>query len=135
MRINLAIGISLDEIERMKESNVKYIINAFPLIESRITISQIIKWYKDNNIDIPQKSACVFCPFHNNHYWRALKEKYPNEFERACQFDEKIRIYPKMRQKLYISRQLIPLRKVDFNKQYTFEFPDLIEECNGLCGL
>jgi len=133
--ISLAIGISLDEMERMKESNVKYIQNVYPLIENRITISDIFKWYREHNIEIPLKSACVICPFHNESYWKALKEKHPEEFKRACDFDDMIRYYPKMKQKLYISRRLKPLKNIDFHSQQVMQFPDLIEECNGLCGL
>jgi len=134
-KIQLNIGISLDEIERIKESNVKYIKNIYPLIKDRITLAEIIKWYKDNNKLTPNKSACLICPFHNNSYWKALKEKHPNDFQKACDFDDKIRVYPKIRQKCYLHRSLKPLKDVDFDSQLTFEFPDLIEECNGLCGL
>ena len=133
--IGLSIGISLDEIQRMKSSGVKYITNHYPLIDDRITIAAIMKWYKDNKMDVPLRSACVCCPFHNNNYWKALKEKHPLEFNKVCEFDVKIRNYPKLRQRCYIHRSLKPLHEIDFDSQQMMEFPDLIDECDGLCGL
>lgn len=134
-KIHLNIGISLDEISRIKESNVKYIVNNYPLINNKIGISTIIKWYKDNNLKPPFQSACVICPYHNDNYWRALKNKYPNEFAKAVSFDEKIRIYPKMKAKLYLHKSCRPLKDIDFDKQGQIQFLDLMDECDGMCGL
>jgi hypothetical protein len=133
--IKLWIGISLDEMERMATSNVRYITNHYPLIESKIRISDIIKYFKDNNLPEPSKSACLICPFHSDNYWKAFKSKYPIEFEKACKFDEAIRVYPNLKQKSYLSKHLKPLRDIDFDSQQTLQFPELIEECGGLCGL
>jgi hypothetical protein len=133
--VNLWTGISLDEIERIKDSNVKYIKNIYPLIDKRIRISQIIDYFKINNYPEPKKSACLICPFHSDSYWKALKSHYPDEFMKACDFDDAIRIYPNLKRKTYLSKHLIPLRDINFEKQYTFEFPELIEECSGICGL
>lgn len=134
-KIRLWIGISLDEMERMKASNVKYIENYFPLVEKAIRISDIIKYFKDNNYPEPKKSACLICPFHSDGYWKAFKNKYPDEFEKACQFDDSIRVYPKLKKKTYLSKHTKPLREIDFNIQQSLIFPELIEECDGLCGL
>ena len=48
-KIRLWIGISLDEIERIKDSSVKYIENYYPLIEKQIRIDRIIHWFSENN--------------------------------------------------------------------------------------
>jgi hypothetical protein len=133
-QVNLWIGISLDEIERMKDSNVKYIKHYYPLIENRISLDSIIKWYKDNNINEPMKSACLICPFHSDTYWRRFKKVFPYEFEKACKFDDLIRVYPKLKSKTYLSNHRKPLRDINFKYSNSL-FPDLIEECEGLCGL
>jgi hypothetical protein len=132
--VRLWIGISLDEIERMKDSTVKYIQNYYPLIEERIAIDQIVAWFEFNKIREPGKSACLMCPFHSFAYWSALKRYSMNEFIKACDFDDKIRDYPKVRGKAYLSNLRKPLREIDFS-QHPSLFPDLIEECEGLCGL
>lgn len=92
--IFLWIGISLDEIERMKKSNVAYITNKFPLIEKKIRIDSIKKYFESNLFPEPGKSSCYFCPFHSHRYCQLLKKQFPAEFEKACIFDEGIRNYP-----------------------------------------
>lgn len=133
-RIRLWIGISLDEIERVKCSPVKYIEHYYPLIENRIGIDQIVNWFSVNNLPEPGKSACLICPFHSFEYWSMLKRFQEREFRIACDFDDKIRNYPGLRRKTYLSDRLRPLRDIDFTKYPTL-FPDLIDECHGMCGL
>jgi hypothetical protein len=83
----------------------------------------------------PGKSACLICPFHSHKYWQRLKKEFPQEFDLACDFDDKIRQLPtNMRGKTYLSRELKPLRDIDYNYEPSL-FPELIEECYGLCGL
>ena len=133
-KIRLWIGISLDEIERIKDSSVKYIENYYPLIEKQIRIDRIIHWFSENNMREPGKSACLICPFHSDNYWKMFKKQFPDEFEKACQFDDAIRNYPNLKRQTYLSKHLKPLREIDFSMQPSL-FPELIEECNGLCGL
>lgn len=133
-RIRLWIGISLDEVERIKDSPVKYIEHYYPLIENKIRIDQIINWYEINSLPEPGKSACLICPFHSWDYWSMLKRFQKQDFALACDFDDKIRKYPKLKNKTYLSNQLKPLRDVDFSKHPTL-FPEFIEECHGMCGL
>lgn len=133
-KIRKWIGISLDEIERMKPSPVKYIEHYYPLVDNRITIDVIVNWFAKNNLREPGKSACLVCPFHSHGYWQRLKKEFPIEFEKACKFDDKIRQLPKMKGRTYLSRQLKSLRDVNYDYEPSL-FPELIEECYGLCGL
>jgi len=107
--VRLWIGISLDEQERQKQSNVNYIEHYYPLVENRIKIDGIIQWFKDNKLPEPGKSACLICPFHSDNYWKVFKKQFPNEFETACKFDDAIRVYPNLNQKASLqlhSRQI-----------------------------
>jgi len=133
-RVRLWIGISLEEMERMKESNVKYIEHYYPLVLNQIRIDAIVNWFDESGIRQPGKSACLICPFHSDAYWRRFKKEFPAEFEQACQFDEAIRKYPKLKRQAYLSKHLKPLREIDFSFLPSL-FPDMIEECEGLCGL
>ena len=59
-RTEMWLGISLDEIERMKKSamyNVKYF---YPLIYHQMSRKDCIDFFKDNNFPVPIKSGCVF---------------------------------------------------------------------------
>lgn len=133
-KIRLWIGISLDEMERMKNSNVKYIEHYYPLVENQIRIDAIVHWFKTTGIKEPGKSACLICPFHSDNYWKRFKKEFPDEFKIACDFDNKIRNYPNMRAKTYLSNHRKPLETINFTYEKSL-FPELIEECDGLCGL
>lgn len=133
-RIRLWIGISLDEMERAKVSNVKYIENYYPLLENRISIDQILYFFEHEKLPEPGKSACLICPFHSFAYWSIMKRWNRPEFDSACDFDDKIRNYPGLERRSYLSNQLRPLRDVDFS-QHPSIFPEMIEECHGMCGL
>ena len=133
-KIRMWIGISLDEIQRIKDSGRKYINNYYPLIEKRVTISEIVNWFKINHLENPGKSSCIVCPYHSNNYWRRFKKEFPDEFEKACDFDDKIRNHPKLISQCYLHRSLRPLREIDFKYEPSL-FPELIEECDGMCGL
>lgn len=133
-KIRQWIGISLDEMQRMKISNVKYIDNYYPLVEDKIRLSDIKNWYKKTEFKEPMKSSCMICPFHSNGYWKRFKKLFPIEFEKVCEFDDAIRNYPTLKSQAYLSRHLKPLREINFNYSPSL-FPELIEECEGLCGL
>lgn len=133
-KVKLWIGISIDEIERIKESDVKYIEHYYPLIEYGIRIDNIINWFETNNLPVPGKSACIICPFHSDNYWKRFKKEFPEEFELACKFDDSIRNFNGLKRKAYLSKHLKPLREINFSFEPSL-FPELIEECDGLCGL
>ena len=133
-KVRLWIGISLDEMERMKASNVKYIENYYPLVQEQITIDHIRYWFVKQKIREPGKSACLTCPFNSDRYWSVFKKQFPEEFEKACLFDDKIRQYPGLQRECFLSKHLMPLREINFDMQPSL-FPELLEECEGLCGL
>ena len=54
------IGISLDEVERVKDSDVKYITNRFPLLDKLMGRADCATWLNKHGLPIPPKSACVF---------------------------------------------------------------------------
>src|SRR5210317_292964 len=85
------IGISTDEIQRMKPARDKYIKNRHPLIELNMSRQDCINWMKKNEFPLPEKSACIMCPYHNDSYWHFMKTERPSEFADAVEFDKSIR--------------------------------------------
>ena len=126
------IGISLDEFERMRYSDVKYITNRYPLFEKRITRVACQLWLERNGIEVPPKSACVFCPYHSKAGW--IKTKAVTEdWERAVKVDEEIRDFDAPI-KTYLTNQMKPLTELDLstpedNGQMSFF------DCSGTCWL
>jgi len=126
------IGISLDEIERARSADVKYITHRFPLIEKRMTRVACQLWLEKHGIEVPPKSACVFCPYHNKASWIKTKA-VPEDWRRAVEVDEYIRNYEQGR-KTYLSNRLVPLTELDLstpeeNGQMSFF------DCSGTCWL
>lgn len=126
------IGISLDEIERTRRADVKYITNRFPLIEKRMTRNACMLWLERNGIEVPPKSACIFCPYHNKAGWVKTKG-VPDDWRRAVEVDEHIRDFdPPL--KTYLTSYLKPLTELDLstpeeNGQMNFF------DCSGTCWL
>ena len=84
-------GISLDEWQRMKDSDVKWIVNCYPLVEMRMTRGDCISWLSAHDLPTPPKSACVFCPFQSINTWKELKRAGGKDWEIALEVDEAIR--------------------------------------------
>lgn len=126
------IGISTDEIIRMKPSRVKYIINRWPLIEKRMSRNDCVKWMQSNGWTAP-KSSCIGCPFHSNEQWRALT---PEEFADAVDVDRAIRNQSGFRGEQYMHRSLKPLEAVDFRTAEEMgQLNMFFNECEGMCGV
>lgn len=132
--IALNIGISYDEIERIRISDVAYIRNVYPLVDEKIRISDIFAFYKESGLLMPGKSSCIICPFHSTKFWRSLKETEPDNFFKACEYDNIIRNDPKMKGKMFLSRSLKPLSSMDLMNANSL-YPELLDECSGFCGL
>ncbi len=127
------IGISKDEITRMKPARDPYILNRHPLIELNMSRQDCINWMDKNSFKIPEKSACICCPFHDDKYWQNLKTKYPTEFADAVALDKEIRTISRNKNiKNYTHRSCKPLDEVNFtpddNQLDMFE-----NECDGVC--
>ena len=131
------IGISTDEIGRMKPSRDKYILNRHPLIEANMSRQDCINYLNKNKIPLPEKSACIICPFHNDAYWHFMKTERPIEFNEAVDFDKKVRTGSgKIRDKLYLHRSCKPLDEIEFDKKENDKQLDMFENaCEGLCGV
>jgi hypothetical protein len=82
------VGISTDEIERMREARKSWVQNRYPLIEMRMTRQDCLLWMEQNGYPKPPRSACVYCPFHSSAEWNRLYTEEPEEFDRAVQFEK-----------------------------------------------
>ena len=135
-KVNLWMGISTDEIIRVKPSPVKYIEHKYPLIDRNMSRTDCLKWMRENGYPMPPKSACIGCPYHDDAYWRDLKENYPEDFADAVDFDRALRKKPRAEGELYLHRSCRPLDEIDFSESNEQGSLDLFgDECEGMCGL
>jgi hypothetical protein len=128
------IGISWDEYQRMHFSDVKYITHRWPLIDKKITRTDCAIWLKKNGIEIPPRSACTFCPFHNTAEWRRIK-KNSTDWQEAVSVDRAIRkAHPPY--DLFVHPARKPLEEVDLRTQEEKGQLSLWDnECSGVCGV
>jgi len=126
------LGISMDEIERMKYSQLPRIDYYYPLIEQRMSRGDCIKFFEELVFPVPDKSSCIFCPYHSNKNWKDMKDNHPDEWQKCIEVDEAIRDSSKRGSddKMYLHRSLTPLKDVQFADQLDLFFCE-----EGFCGL
>ena len=143
VKVEMLMGISTDEIRRMRMNRLRYIDNQYPLINDfGMSRQDCIAWMKDKNYPMPTKSACYFCPFHSQSTWKDIKENDPELFKQAVEMDKKIRnqekykIKNKFKDDLYLHRSCEPLDKAleDDGQLDMFDgFNTICDE--GMCGV
>jgi hypothetical protein len=140
LKVTQWIGISYDEIQRMKESRKPWTQLRYPLIDLEMHRHHCKQWMKKNGYPEPPRSACYYCPFHSDKEWRRLKNEEPLFFKKAILFDQQIRELSKldraMKMEAYLHRSCKPLGEIDFDNdedkgQETWDF---MSECEGMCG-
>ena len=96
-----------------------------------------LAWLERNGYPIPGKSACVWCPYHNDAAWRQMKAEQPADFAVAVAFDAAIRDGGRnMRGTLFVHRSRLPLDQADLSTWAQRGQGDLFgEECEGVCGV
>ena len=128
------IGISLDEIQRANRSGVQYVTNRFPLVEKRITRSACVEWLEKNGLEVPPKSACVFCPYHGLNNWRQTKA-VDEDWQEAVRVDEEIRHVSNNGITNYLCSARVPLTDLDLSTPEERGQINWIDECSGTCWL
>jgi len=139
--VRAMIGITTDEIVRMKPSRTKWVENHYPLIDADLSRDDCISFLKERNLPPVGKSSCVFCPFHSDAFWEDMKHNEPEEFEKAALIDDQIRDMSMSGpdRPVFLHRSLTPLREVRFqdwkNPGQLNLFDGMNQECEGMCGV
>ena len=142
-RVEMLMGISKDEVFRMKTNRIPYITNMYPLVDMNITRSNCLEWMSKYGYPKPPRSACTFCPYHSNEEWREIK-KNKEEWAEVVAMDKAIRHQEKHKDKfknskevldeLYLHREGIPIDEVDLDKKKDSQLDLFNNECEGMCG-
>jgi len=132
--VEVWIGISTDEIQRMKDSRDKWQKYRWPLIEMNFSRQSCSYRLAMAGINAP-KSSCIGCPYKTNKQWRELRDYAPQEWADAIRVDWAIR--DQRNQKQFMHKSCIPISGVDLSTpaekgQVEFGF---VQECDGVCGL
>lgn len=137
--VDMWIGFAADEWHRCSDSDRKYVKFRYPLIELKMDRAMVEGYYLKNNIPKPPRSVCTACFSNGVDYYKEMAANRPKQFELACKIDDAVRDWTQIgvRQEVYVSKTLIPLRKL---KEMNFGAGDdsIPEEmhCNsGVCFL
>ncbi len=128
------LGISLDEIQRMKTSLIYNVEYVYPLIDKKLTRKDCQKYLMEMGFNDVIKSACVFCPYHGDRDWKRLKETNPKGWQQAVKVDNSIRnslIDRGKEGELFLHKLLKPLNEVYLQEDQEELF--MCEE--GYCGI
>lgn len=134
-KVEMLMGISMDEVYRVKENRLKYITNVYPLIELGMNRNDCLNWIKQNNYPTPPRSACTFCPFHNNSEWRKIKEN-KEEWHSVVELDRLIRKGTKKNtDEVFLHSSCLPIDQVDLKEKPEDQYNLFNNECEGMCGI
>jgi hypothetical protein len=143
------MGISLDESGRAwrigRQKRAKYPRLHFPLIEMCMARQHCLERLEEWCPHPVPKSACKYCPFHDDVEWARQKREDPAAFAESCAIDGALRSAAvttnrkrKNTQPMYLHRSLQPLVQIDFSavvepkRQSWLGFS---RECMGVCGV
>jgi len=138
-RITQFFGISRDEPQRMRTSTYHYIDFAYPLVDLKITRQGCKDWMKENNYPEPPRSACTFCPYHDNEEWQNVKQN-KNEWDKVIALDEQLRTGLQGCDRTgeveyFLHRSAVPLKDADLTIKKKDDEPSLFDGiCEGMCG-
>jgi hypothetical protein len=134
------IGISLDEVHRMKPSRDAWAESCWPLVDMRMRRHDCLLWMERNGYPKPPRSSCVYCPYHSDAEWRRLKFEEPEAFAEAAQFERRLQSLHATTDNRdstpFLHKSCKPLAEVDLS---TLEDRGQMglwgNECEGMCGV
>ena len=136
------IGISWDEIQRMRESRMRGVKHRWPLLEIQMRRHQCLDWMEANGYPKAPRSACVYCPYHSNKEWRRLKTEEPEAFAAAVEYEKRLQEQaakaPRLDETPYLHPSRVPLSEVDLrdpDKNQGQLWNTMQNECAGMCGV
>ena len=139
------VGISKDEIHRMKSSRVQYITSRWPLIEAGMSRLDCLAWFQEKYPGRPLvKSSCIGCPYHSDKQWLELSRADPEGMQRTIELDHSLRLPGRFGDDSprYLHGSLRPLdqvlerlERVDAEGQQLSMLDGMGNECEGLCGV
>jgi hypothetical protein len=147
------VGISIDEGGRFQRIQRQRTLGKMraPLIERHMTRRDCHDWLRERG-NVPHqvpRSACVFCPFHDDAEWLAIKS-VPEDWARAVEVDEAMRkpgniVNRNMDSEMYLHKTCRPLVQIDFaprkdknEDQQVMGFwrnDGFSRDCLGVCGV
>jgi len=106
------IGISADEAQRVRTSDLKWVELRYPLVDLGIKREDCLWLISSAEWPRPPRTSCHLCPLQDDSSWLKTKLQYPEDWaiavaaEKALQQDNP---------NVYLHRSLVPLEEVEFS--------------------
>ena len=141
-KVEMWLGITTDEVQRMKASAELWIEHRYPLVEfTPMDREACLEWFKEHYPNRPlHRSACVGCPFRSASSWLQVSSSDPEGFAEAVEIDRKLRdpehgITGMFRGTVFLHSRRLPLDeavRLDVAEEQDL---GLLEDCDGHCGV
>lgn len=127
------IGFTAEEAQRIFDSKHKLFINKFPMIDMGLQRKDNYAYVKERWGLETRGSACLFCPFHTNYFFKECKENCQDDYATIVDFDNMLEHgIPNSRigvpnSKIYISRSRKRIRDLEdheCNDKETFMYKE-----------
>jgi hypothetical protein len=112
------IGISMDEMRRVRKQHRPWLELWYPLIFAvRMWRSDCVALVRSTGWDGPiPHSACKMCPNMQDGEWIDMQQNFPADFVEACEIEAEIRLRDPH---FYLHESCVPLGQVNFFAQST----------------
>ena len=142
--VEMWLGISQDEVGRMKPSRERWVEHRWPLVDIGMSRADCVKWFAAEypGRHLP-RSACVICPYRSDEHWLELKRWEPASYDEAVDFDRWLRSSTKtpirtiLNSRPYLHAARRPLASVVAEREAEAPYAGdhFNNDCDGLCGV
>ena len=140
--VEMWLGISVDEMTRMRVATEPWIDNRYPLVDGGLSRADCIAWF---HAEYPgqalPRSACVGCPYRSAESWAAVRDSEPEAFKDAVKIDEALRSPGHNAERMFRGQAFLhgsrkPLADMVTAPGQSRESQDHWgNECTGMCGV
>ena len=112
--VRIWLGISTDELGRVKPSRVKWMEHHYPLLlDVPTSRADSLLLVEKAGLPRPPRSACWMCPHHSDQEWRIIRDERPDEWAKAQAFEQQIQ---EREGRFYLHRSMVPLDEVELDE-------------------
>ena len=137
------LGISAEEVLRIRDSHVGWNVNRYPLVEHRMTRADCREWFAERFPDRAlARSACAGCAFRSDEEWISLKRSDPALYADAVELDRDLRDTAAPAASTIVNEAFLhssrrPLDEAVEGAEHLKRIqPRLwLDECQGVCGV
>lgn len=135
--VDMLMGISTDEASRMKPAVMEWIAARFPLIDAGMSRDDCLRWMADHGYPRPPRSACTFCPFHDDAEWLALTDaEFADAAAKEIELQAAYSETTEMRGTPFFHASRVPLGQAILNAMTEpAQLNFFNNECEGMCGV